>query len=245
MIKVLESPSPDILAFEGVGKITKDDYQQVINPAIEKAYQEGKKIRFLYYLGEDFEEFSLAGAWEDFKIGARYLSLFERCAIVSDKSWIRNVSKFVGSFFSCEVKVFKSKELNSAMAWLNSGAIALEHHLDYNKKILLVSISGPLRADSFDILSQTVDPWLQEGNQLNGIVIHAHKFPGWENLGALFRHIKFIKNHHKKVHRIAICADGAMSSLVPNIAKHFVKAQVKHFESKELEQAKKWAAQLT
>lgn len=241
MIEAIETPNSDIFAFEAVGTLTKEDYEKIIKPALETAYKSGRKIRFLYVLGDRFDGFSSAAAWEDFKIGTRYLNLFERCAVVSDKGWLRNLSAFIGSLVPYPVRVFGSDEKDNAIAWLDSGAIGLDHHLDTQKKVVTVEIFAPLSSQDFQTLKATVDPWLQKGNTLNGLVIHVKKFPGWENLGSLISHIQFVKEHHHIIRRIAISADGIMASILPNISKHFVNAEVKHFSYDALNDAKAWA----
>jgi hypothetical protein len=72
-------------------------------------------------------------------------------------------------------------------------------------------------------------------------VIHARRFPGWENLGALMKHVRFVRDHHRKIARIALAADSAMASVAPSVAEHFVKAEVKAFRYDELDRAIAWA----
>ena len=75
---------------------------------------------------------------------------------------------------------------------------------------------------------------------LNGIVIHAREFPGWENLGSLPRHVRFVRNHHQRVKRIVL-ATNKLASLAPRVSEHFVKAEVKTFGYGDLETAITWA----
>jgi hypothetical protein len=72
-------------------------------------------------------------------------------------------------------------------------------------------------------------------------VIHARAFPGLENLGALVRHVRFVRDYHRHVSRIALAADSKLASVAPRIAEHFVQAEVKVFGYEELEKAIAWA----
>jgi len=66
-------------------------------------------------------------------------------------------------------------------------------------------------------------------------------FPGWENVGALFRHLRFVRDHHKKITHVAVSGDGAFATVAPRIGEHFIHAQVKGFPYDSLEQAIAWA----
>lgn len=68
-------------------------------------------------------------------------------------------------------------------------------------------------------------------------------FPDEENIGGFLRHVRFVRDHHRKVERIALAVDGRLASLGPRLARHFVEAEVKSFEYDELEPAIAWAGQ--
>ena len=78
-----------------------------------------------------------------------------------------------------------------------AGTLAADH------RVLVVEVSQPLRAQDFDALSATADAWIDANGELPGIVIHAREFPGWENLGSLIRHLRFVRDHHRRVGRVA------------------------------------------
>ena len=67
-------------------------------------------------------------------------------------------------------------------------------------------------------------------------------FPGWDSFSALIKHLKFIKEHHKKVSQVAFATDSPIGGLAEHVASHFVSAKIKSFTFCELEKAKKWVA---
>lgn len=73
-------------------------------------------------------------------------------------------------------------------------------------------------------------------------MIHAREFPGWENLGSFIRHVSFVRDHHRKIKRVALAADSKLASLAPMIAEHFVQAEVKSFPYDARERAIAWAS---
>lgn len=242
MLQELPTHREGIVGFEAKGKIEAKDYQEILLPLLEKFRAEGKKIRFLFYLGPDFTGFTPGATWEDFKLGLQHIRTFERCAVVSDTEWIRSGAQFVGSLIPCPFRTFKNSELNEAQLWLDSGEIGLDHHLDESTGVLKIEISAPLTSENFEILSHKIDTWIDKDGKLNGLVIHAREFRGWEDIGSFISHIEFIKNHHQKIGRVALCADGLVPNLMPLLAKHFVKAEVKHFPANQLDQATTWAS---
>jgi SpoIIAA-like len=46
----------------------------------------------------------------------------------------------------------------------------------------------------------------------------------------LIAHLKFVRDHHTLIDRIAVVADGLVARLVPSIASHFVNATLEHFD---------------
>jgi hypothetical protein len=57
------------------------------------------------------------------------------------------------------------------------------------------------------------------------------------------RHIRFVRDHQKKVRRIAVSADGSLAELELHLVDNFVAVEVRHFGYEELEGALDWAAQ--
>ena len=72
-------------------------------------------------------------------------------------------------------------------------------------------------------------------------MIHTREFPGWENLQGLVRHLRFVRDHHRKIRRIALVAATKVASLGPTLGEHFIRSEVKTFAYDQLEQAVAWA----
>ena len=119
----------------------------------------------------------------------------------------------------------------------------IKHEFRKNDGILIIEPQTSLQASDFDTLSDIVDPYIQENGTLNGLVIHTESFPGWHDFGAMLAHIKFVKDHHAHISKVAAVADEGIIAILPAIADHFVKADVKHFGSDDLENAIEWIKQ--
>ena len=112
--------------------------------------------------------------------------------------------------------------------------------LDHEHRIALIEPTGALDEKDFQAASSQIDPLIESAGLLNGLIIHTRSFPGWDSFSALVSHIKFVKNHHQKVKRVALVTDSVIGSLFESLASHFVDAQLRLFTYDELEQAKQW-----
>ncbi|MBL4760418.1 MAG: STAS/SEC14 domain-containing protein [Mariprofundaceae bacterium] len=116
----------------------------------------------------------------------------------------------------------------------------LKVSLDERKSIAILEPDGELSEGYFKSAASMIDPYLEKSGGLNGIVIHTKAFPGWDSFAALTSHLKFIKEHHKKVAYVAFVTDSPIGSLAEHVASHFVHAEVKNFAFSELEKSMQW-----
>ena len=236
--KDLENGILHVSAFD---KVTAEDYEKKLLPAFKLFKDHNKKIHLLIFFRNDFKGYTAGAAWEDAKFGLRYMTTLERCAVVSDINWVRHTSHIFGSLIPCSVATYKNEQLTEAKEWLRLEDVFIDHKLDEDKGVLNIEITGVISSLNMEVLSHTVDSYLDRKGELNALVIHAKYFPGWENLGSMISHISFVKNHHKKIKKVALVVDGSLIKVVQKVAKQFVKAKVKHFDYDELDEANEWA----
>jgi tRNA U38,U39,U40 pseudouridine synthase TruA len=116
----------------------------------------------------------------------------------------------------------------------------LNYELNRVEGILILKPIGPLESTDFEKLVQEVDPYINEKGKLNGLMIYVKSFPGWDNFAAFLSHIKFVKNHHHKVKKIAAVTDSNFLSIMPQVANHFLRAEVRHFDYDHIDAALDW-----
>lgn len=116
----------------------------------------------------------------------------------------------------------------------------IAYELLRDEGILIVSPKGRLESADFTRLAQEIDPYIQEEGKLAGLMIYAEAFPGWEDLGALLSHLKFVKDHHKHITKVAAVTDSKFLSIMPGVIDHFVSAEVKYFDYRDKEAALEW-----
>jgi SpoIIAA-like len=244
MIEITKDKASGVVAVHAVGLLTNADYDATIVPLLDEATRTGQHIRCLIQVGPEFRGLTPGAAWEDVRLGLRGLRLFEACAVVSDLEWVRGMSRLVAVFMPCPMQVFSEQDREQAVKWLSSmpEKPRIEHRLIPESGVVVVEVSQPLRETDFDALGMTVDAWLETHDELRGLVLHTKAFAGWENIGGLVRHIRFVHDHHRKIRRVAVVVDGPIGALGPRAAEHFVQAEIRGFAADQLDDAVAWAA---
>ena len=116
----------------------------------------------------------------------------------------------------------------------------MNHTLMRTEGILILKPESPLESADFQRLAQEIDPYIDENGKLHGVMIDAESFPGWKDFAGLFAHLRFVKDHHRKIQKLAVVSDSSVLSFVPKIVAHFVQAEVKHFPRSQREEALHW-----
>ena len=116
----------------------------------------------------------------------------------------------------------------------------LKHELLSDKGILIVTPEGPLEQADFEAIARVADPYIESKGALNGLMIYTESFPGWNDFSGLVSHIRFVKDHQKAIKKVAAVTDSGFLSILPGIADHFVKAEIRHFEYDDRDDAMEW-----
>ena len=109
-----------------------------------------------------------------------------------------------------------------------------------DRGIAILTPEGKLEASDFERVRREIDPFIETHDRLNGLMVHAKNFPGWADFAALISHIRFIKDHHQDIRRVALVSDGGILKIVPVIAGHFAAAEIRQFSFDETDSALAW-----
>ena len=244
MLEILRDVPPGIVAVRASGTLTREEYDAVVEPLLDAARRDGRRLRCLCEVGADYRGLTAGAAWEDVRLGLRAMGLFDGCAVVSDVGWIREASRLAAFFMPCPVRVFDERDRAAAAAWLaglpEGPGVAIR--LVPDAGVVVVEVTQPLRTADLDALATTVDTWLATHDALQGVVVHARAVPGWKNVAALVRHLRFVADHHRRIRRVALAVDGALAGLAPTVANRVVRPQVRRFAFSALDDAVAWAA---
>lgn len=121
MIRLLSDMPPGVLGFEAIDDVEKEDYENVLVPAIEAAIAEHGKVRLVYMLGHEFDDYEGEAVWEDVKLGGRHPASFERIAIVTDAKWAGPAVKVFSVLMPGQARAFGLAEIEAAKQWAAEG----------------------------------------------------------------------------------------------------------------------------
>ncbi|MGV6827446.1 MAG: STAS/SEC14 domain-containing protein [bacterium] len=114
--------------------------------------------------------------------------------------------------------------------------------IENESRVVLLEPDAPLNADDFTSAARIIDPLVEEPGGLNGMIIHTRSFPGWDSFEGLLSHLRFVRDHHQYISRVAIVTDSVIGNFAETVASHFVNAEVRHFPFAALNEARRWAA---
>ena len=115
----------------------------------------------------------------------------------------------------------------------------LKIEVDEAAGIAVLEPKSALSEADFRAAASAIDPLIEQGG-LKGLIILARSFPGWDSFGALATHLRFVRDHHEHVRRVALVTDSRVGNLAKNLAKHFVSADIKRFPYAEVDAARQW-----
>lgn len=116
----------------------------------------------------------------------------------------------------------------------------IDYELMADEGILIVRPRAPLEQADFEALSAAVDPFIERQGKLHGLLVEAESFPGWKDFAAMLAHFRFVKDHHRRIDKVAAATDSAFLKIAPAIARHFVSAEIRHFDYADRDRALAW-----
>jgi hypothetical protein len=115
--------------------------------------------------------------------------------------------------------------------------------LDETEGIAILRPEGSLTKADFEYAAALVDQYLEKHDFLRGLVISTRRFEGWDSFSALSRHLRFVRNHHRQIRRVALATDSAIGQLGEKLADHFVAAEIRSFPFDDTIEAQSWVMQ--
>jgi hypothetical protein len=120
VIERIEEMPPGTVGMRASGRLSKDDYREVLEPALREGLASGE-MRLVFVLN-DFEGLE-PGAWiEDVKTGLRALvrehSAWKRFALVTDVGWVARATDLFAWMIPGELKILVPDQLGEAKRWV-------------------------------------------------------------------------------------------------------------------------------
>ena len=96
MVERLDDMPDGTVGFRIDGDVEREDYTEILVPALKAAVDSGRGLRALYLI-EDLDDIEGEALWEDTKLGfdlaIKHHSDWRRSAIVTDIDWMARASK--------------------------------------------------------------------------------------------------------------------------------------------------------
>jgi len=115
VIEELSDLPAGVIGFEASGRLRAEDYRDVILPALERAAAAGE-VRFVIVMC-DFDGMSGGAVWQDLKVGIEHLRAWKRIALVTDITWMRDLTSLFGWMTPGETRTFPLAQRGEAIQW--------------------------------------------------------------------------------------------------------------------------------
>ena len=120
MIEPIDDMPPGTIGFRASGKLTREDYKEVLEPVLRDAAEAGE-IRMVFALS-DFKGLEPAAWYQDIRtglgLGLGHHSAWKRSAIVTDVEWVGKAFELFAWVTPGEVMVWGLDQLEQAKSWV-------------------------------------------------------------------------------------------------------------------------------
>ena len=118
MVDILYDVPSHVSAFSLTGKVTEDDYKDVIMPAIDRMLKTSEKIHFLLVIKTEMSNFTTGAIAQDIWLGLKNITKWHRMAIVTDQLSVRKFTDVASYPLPGEAKGFSLAQLDEAKRWV-------------------------------------------------------------------------------------------------------------------------------
>jgi hypothetical protein len=114
--KITEEAGGLVLHVYASGKMTRDDYKELL-PRVEQDIMQHGKIRVLVDM-HDFHGWEGRALWDDLKFDFKHFNDIERLAFVGENKWQSWLSKLCRLFTTAKIRYFTRDHAADAESWI-------------------------------------------------------------------------------------------------------------------------------
>lgn len=123
MIIQLKDIPNTMVGFRAYNEVTKDDFDQVVLPAVAELIQRTDELNYMLVLDTPLKNFTL-GAWiKDALLGLNNLGKWNRVAIISDSENLKTFTDMFGKVMPGEFKGYTPEQTDAAIEWVSGQGI--------------------------------------------------------------------------------------------------------------------------
>lgn len=106
-------------------------------------------------------------------------------------------------------------------------------------RIFAIRPAGQVDEEDFRSVGEAIDPQIAANGRLEGLLVDARGFTGWDDARALLAHLRFVHEHQPKVARIAVVGDQWWLRAAPTM-ESFYGTPIRVFAASDEAAARKW-----
>jgi hypothetical protein len=135
---------PDhVVGILATGEVDKDDYERILIPHMKELVKHQGEINYLLVLETDVQNFTAAAWWEDFKLGLKNFTKWNKIAVVTDQASVEWFSDVFRHFIPGESRGYKLTELPEAIAWISE-----KHEDEFHDMVSVSSVLEEIQSRS-------------------------------------------------------------------------------------------------
>jgi SpoIIAA-like len=116
MLELINGLPGNVVGIAVSGRLTKQDCEDRLVPAMQKSLRRHEKIRLYYELNSRFP----GAAWDELDLGLEHATRCERVAIVTDIAWVRFTVRAVRFLIPSKIRVFPRDQAEEGRAWISA-----------------------------------------------------------------------------------------------------------------------------
>jgi hypothetical protein len=118
MFQLLPGFPDDVLAIAATGKVTADDYEKTLAPAVEERMHRQGPLKLFFHFGPGFEGLEVGALVEDLRLSFAHWREWGRVAVVTDSGALRDAIGFFALTFRHPLQLFFNADYDKAKAWI-------------------------------------------------------------------------------------------------------------------------------
>jgi len=132
MIERLMNLPSNVVGFRATGNVTREDFEQVVMPEVERLIKKTGKLNYLLILDTPLKEFTF-GAWmQDVLLGIKHLTQWNRAAIITDSSGVQHFTQVFSALMPGEFRGFDKLDIDVAVDWVSEKSDNTKGKMDFN-----------------------------------------------------------------------------------------------------------------
>lgn len=119
MIVKIENTPENMVGFQALGEVTKDDFETKVIPEVKALVERTGTLNYLMVIDTELTNFTV-GAWlQDVLLGIKNIGKWNRAAILSDVEGVKVFTNIFSVIVPGEFRCFGVDQLEAATVWVS------------------------------------------------------------------------------------------------------------------------------